>query len=114
MSNTINYHVNYRNVTNGSLRYGSGNMCTEKNVTKSPKTYSCVKQSPCRLVVDNILYRCGVPTPEQPCIFRPILNSDIAFQFFTILPQKAPFNEMNDKSYIRTQVTWNNSCVQET
>ena len=37
-------------------------------------------------------------------LFRPILNAVIAFQGVTILPQKTPFSEMNDKTYIRTQV----------
>ena len=68
------------------------------------RTYSCAKQSPSQLVIDNVLYRCGVPTPEQPYICRPILSPFTAFQRVTILPQKASFGEMIDKTYIRTQV----------
>ena len=79
-------------------------MCTEKNVAKSLRTYSCVKQSPSQLVIDNVLYRCGVPPPKQPYICRPILNPFTALQRITISPQKASFGEMIDKTYIRTQV----------
>ena len=69
-------------------------MCTEKNVAESPRTYSCVKQSPSQLVIDNVLDRCGVPTQEQLYICRPILNQFTAFQRVTILPQKASFGDM--------------------